>query len=544
MSEPLLTLCVIARNEEATIERCLESARPLVDDIVVVDTGSADATRSIAKRMGARVYSHPWENDFSTARNCSLEQARTPWILVMDCDEEIAEVTAEALRNSLATTDAEAFSVRIDNMTDGGGVASFRAVRLFRNRPEIRYRGRIHEEVTSALAELAGGPVSPSPAPLVLNHEGYVKGGTPSAEKRERNLQILRRALKTDPRQAMLNFALAREMLIVSGERIFPGVGFPEALEALNRALQAAEEESVPAHLAVRITATLASAMISDFQPGVAEELLDGLERRADVRALAADDAGRLLIDFTRARAILAGAGEDRDRLERAASLFAALIDRPMRPGFTDVDARICGVFAMERQAEALGRLGRLDEALVIMERATTSNPCYGGPLVRRAELELLHGRPQEALKSYSLALKADGYDPEAWLGIGRLLNALGETDQALDSISNALRLVPVWGQALLEQATARLLRDLPQEVLAEQSAYREMSPEADTTCLVAEILSDQPVTGLQDWSPQSIDRSLVSIAMSLTTGGRQDLLERLKDFHAEASATEERRAR
>jgi len=96
--------------------------------------------------------------------------------------------------------------------------------------------------------------------------------------------------------------------------------------------------------------------MISDFQPGVAEKLLEALESIPEIRALEPEDAERILIDFTRARAILASAGENKDRLEDAASRFAALCGRRMRAGFTDVDSRICGAFALERRLFDVGR--------------------------------------------------------------------------------------------------------------------------------------------------------------------------------------------
>lgn len=298
MSEPLLTLCLIARNEEATLERCLMSAREIVDETVLLDTGSSDATRSIAARLGAKVYTEAWQEDFSAARNKALEQVCTPWVLTMDADEEITEVDVQALRQTLrAAKDKghDAFTVRIDNLRDGGGIAPFRAVRLFRNRPEIRYRGRIHEEVTSSLAELHGGPVRPLPAPLVLTHDGYLAERRRSGDKLERNVRMLRRALKTDRRRALLEFALAREQLLVSGERIFPGDGFRDALAALNRAREAAEQESSPLHLIVPIHVTLAAAMTADFRPADALELFASLQRRPEIEALHAEQAEAVL---------------------------------------------------------------------------------------------------------------------------------------------------------------------------------------------------------------------------------------------------------
>src|SRR5437667_7943437 len=82
-----LSLTMIVRNEEATLAACLSSAADLVDEIVVVDTGSTDGTKEVAARFGARVFDFPWRDDFAAARNESLSHARGNWILWLDGDE-------------------------------------------------------------------------------------------------------------------------------------------------------------------------------------------------------------------------------------------------------------------------------------------------------------------------------------------------------------------------------------------------------------------------------------------------------------------------
>ena len=89
MNTGILTACMIVRNEEENIRRCLSSIVSLVDEIVVVDTGSTDNTVQIAESFGARVYHHPWQNDFSLHRNQALSYAQGQWVLIVDADEEI-----------------------------------------------------------------------------------------------------------------------------------------------------------------------------------------------------------------------------------------------------------------------------------------------------------------------------------------------------------------------------------------------------------------------------------------------------------------------
>src|SRR5690606_19791317 len=104
---PTLTLCMIARNEEAHLARCLQSVRDLVDEIVLVDTGSTDRTVAIAEAFDARVFHVAWQDDFSLARNASLEEARGDWILVLDADETIAQRDHDVIRRLLEQRDRD-----------------------------------------------------------------------------------------------------------------------------------------------------------------------------------------------------------------------------------------------------------------------------------------------------------------------------------------------------------------------------------------------------------------------------------------------------
>ncbi|MGQ9712859.1 MAG: glycosyltransferase family 2 protein [Desulfotomaculales bacterium] len=139
---PSATLCVIARNEEEAIPSCISSARHLVHEIIVVDTGSADRTKEVALECGAQVFSFCWKQDFAAARNYALELATGDWILVLDADEVLGWVEADEFARLLADPNVEGYFVQIRNYLDGGrGVAEDQVVRLFRNRPGYRFEG-------------------------------------------------------------------------------------------------------------------------------------------------------------------------------------------------------------------------------------------------------------------------------------------------------------------------------------------------------------------------------------------------------------------
>jgi tetratricopeptide (TPR) repeat protein len=170
-----VSLCMIVRNEEEHLARCLASVASLVDEMVVVDTGSSDRTPLIAAVFGARVYTHRWTEDFAAARNAGLAHARGEWILVLDADEVLSQRDVPALRqlmtgskvgfilaprNYVRETDLQGWRPN-DGMYDeeaGTGWIASPQVRLFPRGPLCVYENPVHETVEPSLARL-GVPV-------------------------------------------------------------------------------------------------------------------------------------------------------------------------------------------------------------------------------------------------------------------------------------------------------------------------------------------------------------------------------------------------
>ncbi|MFL6262932.1 MAG: glycosyltransferase [Thermoanaerobaculia bacterium] len=146
----LLSVCLITKDEERFLAGCLESVLPVADEIVVVDTGSADRTLEIAASYGCRVVQRPWDDDFSAARNAGIDVARGRWILCMDADERLCH--PEALPPALLAAPPEVggfFIERHDLVTrfeEGNrDIYPIGILRLFRNHEAIRYEGIVHE---------------------------------------------------------------------------------------------------------------------------------------------------------------------------------------------------------------------------------------------------------------------------------------------------------------------------------------------------------------------------------------------------------------
>jgi glycosyltransferase involved in cell wall biosynthesis len=190
----VLSLCLIVRNEEAVLARCLASVAGVADEIVLVDTGSTDATVTIAREHGATVLGHDFDPvDFGAARNAGLAAAAGDFILVLDADETLDPASAPAVR-LLASEQANAGYVVTRRNIAPAKTWFDHAVRLFPRRPEYRYRYRVHETVDDSILA-AGGRILRSE--IVIDH--HLPGEAQSREKGLRYLALLEEEDSRDP---------------------------------------------------------------------------------------------------------------------------------------------------------------------------------------------------------------------------------------------------------------------------------------------------------------------------------------------------------
>lgn len=231
--EQSVSLCMIVKNEEANLARCLASLKPVVHEIVIVDTGSTDRTVAIATVFGAKVYSHAWNDNFSAARNHAVDQAAGGWILIMDADEVISTLDYERVAQTVASSAGkrEAWSVLTRNYTnklqakgwtanDGaypddqaadGWQPSWK-VRLFPNHEQIRFRGDVHEMVEAALR---GSDYEIRKASFVVHHYGELEANAAAiAEKQRRYFESGMKKLEQNPD----DLAAMAELAVQAGE--------------------------------------------------------------------------------------------------------------------------------------------------------------------------------------------------------------------------------------------------------------------------------------------------------------------------------------
>lgn len=194
MTTPLLSAALIVRDEERHLADCLRSIEGIVDEIVIVDTGSTDSTPDIARSFGARVYDIPWQDDFAQARNAALERCRGAWILYIDADERARPCSRDRLHRPLRKWYRTGCYVQLQPKTRH---TAYREMRLFRNHPEIRFQGVMHENIWPGLRRYMrrhGGLIGDTE--LVLDHVGYEAD---QERKHRRNLPLLLEALKENP---------------------------------------------------------------------------------------------------------------------------------------------------------------------------------------------------------------------------------------------------------------------------------------------------------------------------------------------------------
>ncbi len=206
-ARPLLSLCMIVKNEAEYLETCLKLARPHVDEIVVIDTGSTDGTQDIARRYADVFEEIEWPNSFAAARNYSLDRASGQYILILDGDEYIADFNGwKTLRLVLQEQQIAGIRLRIRNLLPANGFVQADVIfqeRIFPNDPSVRYTGRVHNQIWSTIEayhKKTGYPILNIPVEVV--HFGYVHAREKMRIKYEPRLPLLLQEYKESKSEA------------------------------------------------------------------------------------------------------------------------------------------------------------------------------------------------------------------------------------------------------------------------------------------------------------------------------------------------------
>lgn len=212
---------MIARNEESSLPRAIQSVRPVADEIIVADTGSFDRTPEVAKECGATVCHFPWCEDFSAARNFAIGKAQGDWILWLDADEELLPESMEELRQCLAREEALAWHVRRQDLQKADRMDYYTMMwqlRLFRRRDDLRFQGRCHPYFQPPIEEMADRlGLRIGATTITLRHYGYIGELLPA--KLQRGARLMELELRERPGQLYYLIEYGRTLLILGQER-------------------------------------------------------------------------------------------------------------------------------------------------------------------------------------------------------------------------------------------------------------------------------------------------------------------------------------
>ncbi|MCK9279890.1 MAG: glycosyltransferase [Melioribacteraceae bacterium] len=184
-----LTLSLIVKNEEKYLKGCLDSVMGIVDEIILVDTGSTDRTKEIAARYEAKIFDYEWKNDFASARNFALSKTTCDWILYLDADERLSKESIAEVKMVVATDKRLGVNCIVkstDQRTQN--THSIYYPRLFKYHKAIRFEGKVHEQITQSLFKNGFRIVN---SKILINHLGYDIDIEGKKEKAQRNLSIL-----------------------------------------------------------------------------------------------------------------------------------------------------------------------------------------------------------------------------------------------------------------------------------------------------------------------------------------------------------------
>jgi tetratricopeptide (TPR) repeat protein len=391
-----LSACLIVKNESQFLAQCLESVKGIVDEIVVVDTGSTDDTVAIAESFGAKIAHFEWCNDFSAARNVSLNEATGQWALWIDADEALDARSVEMIRQAIVRPHFGGYNLEIVNfVADDKPEEQFvhRLLRLFQRREGVKFVEPIHEQIAPSLKTL-GLPWMHLPEAR-LWHYGYKHEVMESKGKIERTLAILEARLNENPNDPFQWFNLANTHIVAKN--------YEQAAAAAEKtvSMMAPTDEFAP--LAYQVWMT---SLCELGNPLAAAEVADLARERG---------TESILIEFESANA-LAKLGNWERALEA--------IQRSLSMEWPIHLAGDRSIEAFKRhalQGQILARLGRTEEALESMDFAVQNAPNHTSLQLARGVLFRHLGRDEEARADFNAVADDPHFGFEARLHLGQL---------------------------------------------------------------------------------------------------------------------------
>ncbi len=425
-----ISACMIVRNEEELLPGCLESIRDIVDEIIVVDTGSTDGTVEVAKSYGAKVLHQPWEGDFSKHRNYSLEQATGDWVLVIDADERLSQESCAGLTALVNDPASAILQVNVVNHYPSGQhrFTLLKSMRLWRRELNLQYTGIVHNQVE------APQHVAVTSTPLRIDHLGYSLSPKHMQAKFERTYGLLRKQVAEEPENGFAWFNLAQ----VLRPRLLDDLDkyAPEFTEAAHKALaftSAKDDRQRNTHL----MALDQLAWVS-FYRGEYAQAREWVNRALEIKP-----------DYLDPLMLAGHIHSKQQEYEEAIRAYQRYLDAQRgfaanpqvdTPMLYHPDSRATALFGMGLAAEMSGDSSAAREYYA---RAVEVNPEYLDVAAHLGRLYLADDDVERAERLFRDQLAGDHPSAVAALGLGDICSQRGQYDQAAGWYRQAVELSP-----------------------------------------------------------------------------------------------------
>ncbi len=449
-----LSLCMIVKDEEEMLPGCLEAIRGAVDEIIIVDTGSTDRTVEIAESFGARVLHFPWNGSFADARNVGHAAATSDWIIYLDADEHLVPEDAEQLRELTRRTWREAFYVVLTNYTGGdeaGSAVSDLQLRMWRNRPEYRFEGRIHEQKTGNMPRYL--PERFETTPIRVLHYGYLKSRISGRDKARRNIELLQREAKDDP-TAFVWFNLGSEHLALAE--------FERARVLFDRSWNEVQQQDSWTRIGF-------VPLLSSRRAKCRRELGDLVAAREAI-----DEALALYPDHTDLVGELALCAQQAGNLDEASHLAERLLEMGDAPAHYSATVGSGTFLALMLLGELRRLQGRLPEAEALLRRSLDEYPAFLAPIASLATVQLGRG-----LEPDEIAANLPIEKPSAQLLLATAFYEGGRVEPAASLFEQVLERQPANGVARVGLVEALLSQKRWDDAYTTAASEPESSPVA-----------------------------------------------------------------
>ncbi len=442
-----LSICMIVKNEEEALPKCLSSIQGLADELIVVDTGSTDRTVKIVQSFEAKVYHFAWNDNFSDARNESLKHATGDWILWLDADDILPKTHHATIRRLLGQPNNHAFFFRLENV--GGDEATCYQLRMFPNLPGIEYTMPVHEQILPSLMRLGVNKMVNLDVSVI--HTGYTDAKTIAA-KNAKYLEIMEkwlvehpqdyvtrahaariyhtngrhreaireyRIVVNDPRCRQENEIIYISSLIFTGRSHLDLNQYPDALAAFEDALRIQPNYDV-----VYMCFGEAYTLMGDADKAI--EFLEKLREKGGIQpSLLPIDVNSLNYH---SRHFLAKNYVAKNRAAEAIDEYRAAIQ--INPRQTEASAGL---------AELLANRGNLAEAHAVLDRAIQAQPEAVENYVNQAILYIDENRYDEAEQALQAVFARDSTHSRAHFQHGCLHRLQGNLQAAERSYRKAI---------------------------------------------------------------------------------------------------------